>query len=84
MIRISLNAKFQGTKKNDIFSQGTDDAKTFRRETLYTADYEYVNIPSFAVVDIKLWLEEDGHSNRDHPLYSLKFIQSKVQNSYKM
>ena len=34
-----------------------------------------LNISSFAVLDIKLWLEEDGNFNRNDPLYSFKFIQ---------
>ena len=64
----------------EVFSQGTDDSKNLRCETLYTADYEYVNISSFAVLGIKLWLEEDGELNGKDPLYSFKFIQSKAQN----
>ena len=45
--------------------------------TRYIGDYEYVNISSFAVLGIKLWLEEDGDLNRNDPLYSLNFIQLK-------
>ena len=33
-----------------VFSQGTDDSKNLRCETLYIGDYEYVNISSFAVL----------------------------------
>ena len=80
MIRISLNVKSQVTKKVKVFSQGTDDSKSLKYETLYIADYEYINITSFAVSDIKLWLEEDSDLNTDHPLYPFKFIQSKAQN----
>ena len=76
MIRISLNVKSQGTKIIEIFSQGTDDSKTLRCE--YIADYECVNISSFAVLGIKLWLEEDGNLDIDRSLYSFKFIQSKL------
>ena len=47
---------------------------------LYIADYEYVNISSFAVLDIMFWLEEDGELHTDHPLYSFKSIQSEAQN----
>ena len=36
--------------------------------TRYTGDYEHVNISSFAVLSIKLWLEEDGDLNRNDPL----------------
>ena len=45
---------------------------------LYIGDYEYVNISSFAVLGVKLWLEENGDLKND-PLYSFKFIQSKAQ-----
>ena len=47
---------------------------------MYVGDYENVNISSFAVLGIKLWLEENGDLNRNDPLYSFKFIQSKVPN----
>ena len=43
-----------------LLFQGTDDSNYFRCETLHIGDYEYVNISSFAVLGIKLWLEEDG------------------------
>ena len=36
-----------------------------RCETLYIADYEYVNISNFTVLDIKLWLEEDSSLDID-------------------
>ena len=29
------------------------------------------------MLDIKLWLEEDGDFNRNDPLYSFKFVQFK-------
>ena len=74
MIRISLNVKSQRAKKL------TDNSKHLGYETLYIADYEYLNISSFAVLDIKLWLEEDSNLDTDHPLYSFKFIHSKAQN----
>ena len=60
MIRICLNVKSQGTIKIEVFSQGTDDSKNLKCETLYIGNYKYVNISSFAVLGIKLWLEEDG------------------------
>ena len=78
--RICLNVKSQRTKKIEVFSKGTDDSKNLRCETLFIGDYEYVNISSFAVLGIKLWLEEDGDLNRNDPLLSFKFIQSKAQN----
>ena len=47
-----MNVKSQGTEKFEVFFQGTDDFKNFRCETLYIAAYKYVNISSFAVLDI--------------------------------
>ena len=67
-------------KKIEVLSQGTDNSKNLRCETLYIGDYEYVIISSFAVLGIKIWLEEDGNLNRNDPSYSFKFIQSKAQN----
>ena len=61
--------KSQWAKKVEVFSQGTDDFKNLRYETLYIGDYEYVSISSFAVLGIKLLMEEDGDLNR------FKFIQ---------
>ena len=61
-----------------------DDSKNWRCETLYIGNYKYANISSFAVLGIKLWLEEDDDLNRNNPLYSFKFIQSKIQNGHKM
>ena len=56
-------------QKIEVFSQGTNDSKNLRCETLYIGNYEYVNISSFAVFGIKLWLEEDGDLNINDPLY---------------
>ena len=53
-------------------------------ETLYIADYKYVNISSFAVLGIKLWLEDNVDLKWDDLSYSFKFIQSKAQNWYKL
>ena len=80
VIRICLNVKSQLTKKIEVFSQVTNDSKNLKCETLYIRDYQYVNISSFAMFGINLWLEEDGDSNRNDPLYSFNFIQSKAQN----
>ena len=80
MIRICLNVKSQRTNKIEVFCQGTDDSKNLRCEALYIGDYEYVDITSFVVLDIKLWMEEDGDLNSNDPLYSFKFIQSRAQN----
>ena len=49
--------------------------RNLRCETLYIGDYEYVNISSFAVLGIKLWLEEDGDLSRNDPLYLFQLIQ---------
>ena len=57
-----------------------DDSKNLRRETLYISVYECVNISTFALLDVKLWLEEDGNVNTHHPLYSFIFIQSRAKN----
>ena len=69
MIRISLNVKSKGTEKIDVFHQRTDDFKNLRYETLYIADYKYVNISGFAALDMKLWLKEDSDSDTDHLLF---------------
>ena len=80
MVRICLKVKSQRTKKIEVFSQGADDSKHLRCETLFVSDYKYVNIFSFAVLGMKLWVGEDGDLNRNDYLYSFKFIQSKPQN----
>ena len=72
MIRICFKVKHQRTKKSRFSSKGC--------ETLYIGDYDNVNISSFVLLGIKLWLEENGHLNRNDPLYSFKFIESKAQN----
>ena len=77
---ICLNFKSPKTNKIEVFSQGTDESKYLRCESLYIGNNEYVNISSFAVLGIKLQLEEDGDLNRNDPLYSFKYIQSKAQN----
>ena len=79
MIRICLNANSQRTKKIEVFCQGTDDSKNVRCETLYIGDYEYVNISSFAVLCIKLWLEEVGDLNSNDPLYSFNWFSWKLK-----
>ena len=45
----------------EVFSQGTDNSKNLTCEN----NYEYVNISSFAVLGIKLRLEENGYLNRN-------------------
>ena len=78
-MRIYLNVKFQQTKKSRLSPKGPT-TKNLRYVALCISDYEYVNVSSFAVLRIKLWLEEDGDLNRNDRLYSVKFIQSKAQN----
>ena len=43
--------------------------KNERCETLFIAFHEQVNISSFAVLDIQLWLEKDGDLNTNNPLF---------------
>ena len=73
----------KGPKKTRILQkvqEQADDSKNLRRENLYISVYECVNISSFALSDVKLWLEEDGDINTHHPLHSFRFIQSRAQN----
>ena len=55
-------------------------SKNLRRETLYISVYECVNISTFALSDVKLWLEEDGDVNTHHPSYLFRFIHSRAEN----
>ena len=82
MTRICLNVKSQRTKKSRFSPKGQTTPKILRYETLYigAGDYEYVNISSFAVLGIMLWLEEDSDLSRNDYLYSFKLIESKAQN----
>ena len=83
MNRIPLDVKSQETKKSRFLQkvQGrADDSKNLRCGTLYISVYECVNISTFALLDVKLWLEEHGNVNTHHPLYSFIFIQSRAQN----
>ena len=54
--------------------------KNLRCETLYIGNCKYENISLFAVLGIKIRLGKDGNLNRNDPLYSFKFIQSKSEN----
>ena len=54
VIRISLNFKSQETEKIELFSQGTDDSPNLIFETLVIADYEYVKISNFTMLNITL------------------------------
>ena len=77
MIRICLNVKSQWAKQIEVFSQGTDDSKNLRCETLYIGNYEYVNISSFAVLAIKLMLEATsfpGYSHEEYPGTRARFL----------
>ena len=68
VIRISLNVK----------SQGANNSKHLRCKILYIVDYEYVNITGFAVLDVRLGLEEENELVTDQPLF--KFTSLKAQN----
>ena len=73
----------KGPKKSRFLQkiqEQADDSKHLRRETLYISVYECVKISTFALSDVKLWLEEDGDVNTHHPLYSFRFIQTRPQN----
>ena len=73
----------KGPKKSRFLrkvQEQADDSKNLRRETLHISVHECVNISAFALSDVKLWLEEDGDVNTNHPLYSFRFIQSRAQN----
>ena len=61
----------KGLKKSRFLQKGqeqADDSKNLRCETLYISVYECVNISTFALSDVKLWLEEDGDVNTHHHL----------------
>ena len=63
----------KGPKKSKFLQkvqEQTDDSENLRRETRYISVYECVNISTFALSDVKLWLEDDGDINTHHPLYS--------------
>ena len=59
-IKIALNSKSQGTKKFELFPQGTYNFQNLRHETLVIADYKYAKIFGFAIFDMKLWLKEEN------------------------
>ena len=65
----------EGTKKIEFLSHRTDYYKNLGCESLYIADNENVNISSFDVLDIELWLDEVGDLHTNNPLSSFKFIQ---------
>ena len=83
MIRISLSANSQGTKKIDVFSQGTDDFKNLGCKTLYITDYEYVNISSFAVLDRKLWLEENSNLDTNRLYFHSSLLNRRLKSDTK-
>ena len=55
-------------KKSRFSPNGPKTQKILRCKALYIGHYEYVNISSFAVLGIKLSLEEDGNLNRNDSL----------------
>ena len=60
VIKIALNFKSRGTKKIELSSQGTYNFQILGNETLIIADWEYIPIFRFALLDIKLWLKDDN------------------------
>ena len=74
-----MELSFQETQRLQAFEM-CDSVSKFWNETLIIVDYEYANIFSFAVLDMKLWLEGDDDLHTDHPLYLFKFIQSQAEN----
>ena len=61
-----MNVESQGTEQVKLFSQGTSDAQNLRYETLAAANYEYVKISSFAMLDMKFWMNEDDDLHTNH------------------
>ena len=59
MIRIYINVKSPRTTKSRFSPKGPT-TPNIRDVKLYNGDYEYVKTSSFAVLDAKLWLEEEG------------------------
>ena len=45
---------------------------------MYITNYENGNISSFAVLDLKLWLEEDGNLHADHPFIFIQMHSMEV------
>ena len=54
MIKVAFIFKSKGTKKIELFSQGTDGSINLRYESLITVDYKYKEILLFAFLDVKL------------------------------
>ena len=61
VIEIALNFKSQGTEKIKLFSQETYKFQILGHETLRIANYKYVKIFRFVMLDIKLWLKDKKH-----------------------
>ena len=58
--KIALNVKSEGTENLWLFSQGMYNFQNLGDETLVIADYKCVKISKFAVLYVKLWLNEDN------------------------
>ena len=86
MIRICLNFKSQGTKKIEVFSQGTDDLKNLRCEILNIGDYEYANISSGRSLGRKvLFFSPSGfviRSDFDYRASKIKFYSVRALKYY--
>ena len=53
----------KGPRKSTFLQEAkeqADNSKNLRCETLHISDYEHINISTFVLSDIKLWLEEVG------------------------
>ena len=70
-------------KKSKFTPKGHTTPKIGDVKLLYIGDYKYVNISSFVVLGLKLWMKEDDDLNRNDLLYSFGLIQSKPQDWYK-
>ena len=54
VVKHALNFKSRGTKKSELFYQGTYNFQILGNETLIFLDYKYAKIFLFAMSDIKL------------------------------
>ena len=77
-----LNPK--GLKKSRFSPKRLTTPEIWDEKLCILRDYENVNISSFAVLDIKLWLEENCNLDTDRLLYSFKFTESNAQNCHQV
>ena len=60
IIIVALHFKSRGAEKIKLSSQTTYNFQSLRNETLIIADYEYEKASRFAMLDIKLQLNDDS------------------------